>query len=471
MTFSQGSARMRTDPAGRPDPWRVPIIPMRRRRWIVWLIVGLGLLSQRTARAGGGSVHASDQGPVHASDQRPRPAVPAGLPRYDIDAWLDLDQRRVSARERVRFTNRSGVAATELVFHVYPRYRVQDQDRVTLSKTLEVLRLSPEEAMDTQGHRMVVSAVRVGGPGGQLRVRPRHRHRDDRPARSRGGAGAVSRRRDRLHARAARLLGAVGAPSRDHVSAELVSGPGASRRARLGADPVRPLASALVSGGGALRGPVRPARGPGGGLVGADHRAPGLGAGPTARDDRGEPVARLRAGLLRPVRGPRTPRRRDAGPGGRVPRAPGQRRAGPGLRRRGPAALRALVRPLLRRRVRDLDLVLRLERQRVLGTGAARRPGDAAADGGRALPRPPGHARDLPPVVLERRRDRRLRRDVHGRGARQRHHRPPARRQVRPERPADRLAAGPGLAADDRPRGPPAGGLLRLAGARQRRAR
>ena len=124
--------------------------------------MGLGLPSQGTARAGAGSVHASDQGPVHASDQRPRPAVPAGLPRYDIDARLDLDQRRVSARERVRFTNRSGVAATELVFHVYPRYQVRDQDRVTLSKTLEVLRLSPEEAMDTRGHRMVVSEVRVG---------------------------------------------------------------------------------------------------------------------------------------------------------------------------------------------------------------------------------------------------------------------------------------------------------------------
>ena len=53
-----------------------------------------------------------------------------------------------------------------------------------------------------------------------------------------------------------------------------------------------------------------------------------------------------------------------------------------------------LVRPVLRRRVRDRPVVLRLERQRVLGPGPARRPGDAAPLGRRALPRPPGHPRD-----------------------------------------------------------------------------
>lgn len=50
-----------------------------------------------------------------------------------------------------------------MVLHVYPRYKVQDQDRTILSKTLELLRLSPEEAMDTQGRRLAVSAVRVAG--------------------------------------------------------------------------------------------------------------------------------------------------------------------------------------------------------------------------------------------------------------------------------------------------------------------
>ncbi|GAC1467874.1 MAG: hypothetical protein NVSMB9_09950 [Isosphaeraceae bacterium] len=98
---------------------------------------------------------------------RPSPAatrlkVPAGLPRYEIDARLDLHKKQVTAVERVRFTNRSSAVVTELVFHVYPRYRIRDQDRAILSKTLEVLRLSPDEAMDTKGRRLSVASVRVG---------------------------------------------------------------------------------------------------------------------------------------------------------------------------------------------------------------------------------------------------------------------------------------------------------------------
>src|SRR5690349_2349222 len=42
-----------------------------------------------------------------------------------------------------------------------------------------------------------------------------------------------------------------------------------------------------------------------------------------------------------------------------------------------------MVRTLLRHRVRDRPIVLRLERQRVLGAGPPGRPGDAAASAGR----------------------------------------------------------------------------------------
>src|SRR5262249_32909634 len=66
-------------------------------------------------------------------------------------------------RERVRFTNRTKAPIHELVFHVYPRYQVKDGDRAILSKTLEILRLSPEESMDSVGRRMTVSEVRVAG--------------------------------------------------------------------------------------------------------------------------------------------------------------------------------------------------------------------------------------------------------------------------------------------------------------------
>ena len=49
---------------------------------------------------------------------------------------------------------------TELVFHVYPRHRVEEADRPMVAKTLEVLRLSPEEAMDGDGRRITINEAR-----------------------------------------------------------------------------------------------------------------------------------------------------------------------------------------------------------------------------------------------------------------------------------------------------------------------
>src|SRR4051812_48373057 len=80
-----------------------------------------------------------------------------------MDVSIDVEGRRVQARERVTFTNRTSRDVTELVFHVYPRHRVEDADRPMVSKTLEVLRLSPEEAMDAEGRRLVVNEARVKG--------------------------------------------------------------------------------------------------------------------------------------------------------------------------------------------------------------------------------------------------------------------------------------------------------------------
>jgi hypothetical protein len=140
-----------------------------KRRWIAWL--AFGLLAARPVeawadadppRASSQLILPSPQGPL-ASPQGPKLPIPPGLPRYDMDARLDLEGRKVVVRERVEFTNRSSAATRELVFHVYPRYQVKDEDRAILSRTLEILRLSPDEAMDTQGRRMTVAEVRVAG--------------------------------------------------------------------------------------------------------------------------------------------------------------------------------------------------------------------------------------------------------------------------------------------------------------------
>lgn len=126
-------------------------------RWIA--VLGLALVPGRGEYARG----QTEQGEARASSQRPRLVVPPGLPRYAIDARLDLDRRQVAARQRVIFTNRTKTTVRDLVFHVYPRYKVAAKDEAILSKTLEVLRLSPEEAMDTQGRRIHIAAVRVAG--------------------------------------------------------------------------------------------------------------------------------------------------------------------------------------------------------------------------------------------------------------------------------------------------------------------
>ena len=260
----------------------------------------------------------------------------------------------------------------------------------------------------------------------------------------------------------------------DHVPAQLVPGAGPPRRPRLGADAVRPLAPALAPGGGPLHGAVRPARRPGRRLVGPDHvGARGRARAGSGVDDRGEPRARLRAASARTGSRPASgrPARRSSG-STRFPEHAGNAERDPRLRLRGHPALRAVVRPVLRRRVRDRPVVLRLERQRVLGPGPARRPGDAAP-----LGRGSGTSTTWSPTrrchqwfwnvvgtdgYAETFMDEglvncftALRLDAkYGRNA-----------------PADRLAEGPDLAADDRPRGPPAVRLLRLAGTRQRRRR
>jgi hypothetical protein len=80
-----------------------------------------------------------------------------------LDVRVDPEARKVTAHEHVTFTNRSKATVRELVLHVYPRYQVAESDRPILAKTLEVLRLSPDEAMDTTGRRLAVDEVRVAG--------------------------------------------------------------------------------------------------------------------------------------------------------------------------------------------------------------------------------------------------------------------------------------------------------------------
>lgn len=141
---------------------------MRRIAWIAVLIV-IPWNATSTVRAQ--SAQASSQLAL-PSPQAPALPIPPGLPRYEIHARVDVSGRKVAARERVVFTNRSKASTSELILHVYPRYKVKEQDRNILSKTLELLRLSPEEAMDLEGRRLSVSAVRVAGRAAEFEFDP-----------------------------------------------------------------------------------------------------------------------------------------------------------------------------------------------------------------------------------------------------------------------------------------------------------
>src|SRR3954467_11137770 len=92
--------------------------PGSTMRWIARILLGMVLLFGRAATA--------EDRPLRASTQGLRPSLPAGLPRYEMDARLDAWARKVVARERVHVPNRSGVEVRELLLNGYPRYRVHE---------------------------------------------------------------------------------------------------------------------------------------------------------------------------------------------------------------------------------------------------------------------------------------------------------------------------------------------------------
>ncbi len=94
-------------------------------------------------------------------------AVPAGvlapppdLPRYDLAIRLDTTAHVATVKQRVTWTNRHARPADELVFNVYPRYKIDPKDITVIAKTVELLRQDPCVALDVEGRSGEVTAVR-----------------------------------------------------------------------------------------------------------------------------------------------------------------------------------------------------------------------------------------------------------------------------------------------------------------------
>src|SRR5579871_2806072 len=111
------------------------------------LFAGVCLLAGRAVRAG---------------------EIPPDLPHYDLAIRIDTNTHCVQVHERVTWTNRHQRPADELVFCVYPHYKIPDKDFGLLAKTVELLRQNPSDGLDAVGRIGTVEHVRWLGPGGEV---------------------------------------------------------------------------------------------------------------------------------------------------------------------------------------------------------------------------------------------------------------------------------------------------------------
>ncbi len=83
----------------------------------------------------------------------------ARLPRYDLDMQLDLDGHVVHVRQRVTWTNHCARPAAELVFNAHSHFKIPEGKGGFLAKMVEILRLSPTEALDGIGEACQIDKV------------------------------------------------------------------------------------------------------------------------------------------------------------------------------------------------------------------------------------------------------------------------------------------------------------------------
>src|SRR5216683_649783 len=97
--------------------------------------------------------------PVRAAD------IPPWLPKYDLDIHLSIDLHEAHVRERVTWLNRHERPATELIFNAHAHYQLPPDEIGKVAKILELLRMSPSEGIDFEGHACDLQKVRLVGLG------------------------------------------------------------------------------------------------------------------------------------------------------------------------------------------------------------------------------------------------------------------------------------------------------------------
>ena len=82
-----------------------------------------------------------------AAGPAPAAAVPAWLPRYDVTMDVDIAAHKVAVLMRATWTNPYPTPADKLVFNAHSHYVVPDSQVGLMAKTLEILRVNPGEEM------------------------------------------------------------------------------------------------------------------------------------------------------------------------------------------------------------------------------------------------------------------------------------------------------------------------------------
>ncbi len=95
---------------------------------------------------------------------------PPQLPRYDLDIHLDVLRQCVRVRQRVTWTNPSSRPAEEVVFNVFPHFKLPDADVGMTAKMFEILRVMPGETLDLEGRAGAVRKVELVKPAGEVRA-------------------------------------------------------------------------------------------------------------------------------------------------------------------------------------------------------------------------------------------------------------------------------------------------------------
>lgn len=94
---------------------------------------------------------------------------PAWLPRYEVNMDLDLAARSVRVVLRATWTNPQPLPAQKLVFNAHSHYVVPKADVGLSAKTLELLRLSPGDALGVQDPPLCIQRILLSdGSGGSF---------------------------------------------------------------------------------------------------------------------------------------------------------------------------------------------------------------------------------------------------------------------------------------------------------------